>query len=110
MSLPVQVTFSLAPHIAKGLSKGAYVLFGNIVRGDITKNILGILRPITPTANQSSNNVLNLIISGTTLLTSGANIAVSAKGFSNVNHKLDKGFSDVSQRLDNIENIIQLSD
>ncbi|MBW4685070.1 MAG: hypothetical protein KME40_08205 [Komarekiella atlantica HA4396-MV6] len=108
MSLPVQITFALAPHIAKGLAQGVYVLCGGIIRDTVrNNNILGFLRGITPTPTSSPNNVLNLIISGANLLTSGANIAVSAKGFSNVNQRLDKGFSDVNQQLSNIENKIQ---
>ncbi|MDZ7993044.1 MAG: hypothetical protein RM022_023265 [Nostoc sp. EfeVER01] len=108
MSLPVQITFTLAPYIAKGLAQGVYALCGGIIRDTLkNNNIIGFLRGTTPTPTSSSNNVLNLIISGANLLTSGANIAVSANGFSNVNHQLDKGFSDVNQQLSNIENKIQ---
>jgi tetrahydromethanopterin S-methyltransferase subunit G len=108
MSLPVQITFALAPHIARGLAQGVYVLCGGIIRDTVkNNNIIGFLRGTTPTPVSSPNNVLNLIISGASLLTSGANIAVSAKGFNNVNHRLDKGFSDVNQQLSNIENQIQ---
>ncbi|MEA5601307.1 hypothetical protein [Nostoc sp. UHCC 0252] len=106
MSLPVQITFKLAPYIAKGLAQGVYAVCGGIIV-DKKNNILGFLRGTTPTPTSSSNNVLNLIISGANLLTSGANIAVSSKGFSNVNHRLDKGFGDVNQQLSNIENQIQ---
>ncbi|MEH2350628.1 MAG: hypothetical protein V7K55_22025 [Nostoc sp.] len=107
MSLPLQITFALAPHIAKGLAKGIYVLCGSVIRDTATNNVLGFLRGTTSTPASSPHNVLNLIISGANLLTSGANIAVSAKGFRNVNQRLDKGFGDVNQQLDNIENQIQ---
>ncbi|MCC5631040.1 hypothetical protein LC613_24835 [Nostoc sphaeroides CHAB 2801] len=108
MSLPVQITFALAPHIAKGLAQGVYAVCGGIILDTVkNNNIIGFLRGTTPTPTSSPNNVLNLIISGANLLTSGANIAVSAKGFSNVNQRLDNGFSDVNQQLSNIENQIQ---
>ncbi|WP_427161441.1 hypothetical protein ACQFX9_07670 [Aliinostoc sp. HNIBRCY26] len=105
MSLPLQITFALAPHIAKGLIKGLYQLSGNTIIELTTKNIIGFVRPTT--SYNSSSNILNMIVSGANLLTSGANIAVSAKGFSNVNNKLDKGFSDINQQLDNIDNQIR---
>ncbi|RCJ25280.1 hypothetical protein A6S26_15945 [Nostoc sp. ATCC 43529] len=107
MSLLLKATFTLTPHIAHGLAKGIYVLCGSLIRDTATNKILGFLRGTTATPKSSPNNVLNLIVYGANLLTSGANIAVSAKGFSNVNQRLDKGFGNINQQLDNIENQIR---
>ncbi|MBD2212636.1 hypothetical protein H6G27_22570 [Nostoc linckia FACHB-104] len=138
MGLPLTVTFMLANWVVKGLADGSLERVGGVIRDVGSKKVITWLRDITgqnatiTTVGGSSNNLLNLIVSGANLVASGANTAVNAKGFADVNQRLGgveqlglgnvamsgvnlvgavanaaisgKGFSDVNGRLNGIEN------
>jgi tetratricopeptide (TPR) repeat protein len=134
VSLPVTVTFMLADWIVKGLANGTLERVGGVIREVGTKQIVTWLREITgqPTQVNTSNNLLNLVISGANLVTSGANTVVTKQGLADVNQRLGgveqaslggiavsganlvatvanaaitrKGIADVNGRLNGIEN------
>jgi hypothetical protein len=84
MSLPVTPTFLIPDWIAKGLTDGTFERVGGVIREVGSKKIVTWLREIESFAIplNPATGVLNLI-------GSGVNAAISAKGFSNVNHRLD---------------------
>ena len=123
--IALTATFVLADWIVKGLANGTLERVGGVIRYVATKQVVTWLRDIQPNSSPLSNNLLNLILSG-------ANAAVTGKGFADVNQRLDeveqaslgnftvsaanlvatainaavsgKGFTDVNQRLGGIEN------
>ncbi|BAZ23990.1 hypothetical protein NIES4073_48810 [Kalymmatonema gypsitolerans NIES-4073] len=123
--IAVTATFVLADWIVKGLANGTLERVGGVIRYVATKQVVTWLRDIQPNSSPLSNNLLNLILSG-------ANAAVTGKGFTDVNQRLDeveqaslgnftvsaanlvatainaavsgKGFTNVNQRLGGIEN------
>ncbi|MBE9200567.1 MULTISPECIES: hypothetical protein [unclassified Nodularia (in: cyanobacteria)] len=137
MSLALTVTFALADWIAKGLADGTFERVGGVIREVGNKQVVTWLREygsnssLVPTSSGSPQNLLNLVVSGANLLTSGANTAVTTKGFADVNQRLGgveqaslgnlavsgaglvagvanaaisgKGFADVNGRLGSIE-------
>jgi tetratricopeptide (TPR) repeat protein len=124
----------LADWIVKGLANGTLERVGGVIREVGTKQIVTWLREITgqPTQVNTSNNLLNLVISGANLVTSGANTVVTKQGLADVNQRLGgveqaslggiavsganlvatvanaaitrKGIADVNGRLNGIEN------
>ncbi|AFY50727.1 hypothetical protein Nos7524_5002 [Nostoc sp. PCC 7524] len=117
MSLPIQIAFALAPHIAKGLSDGSLLRVGGVVVDATTKQVVTWLKEITPnslkpTLNQSSNSVLNLAVSGANLVASGANAAVIRKGLSDVNERLggiEYQLEELGQNLRLTQGILQVT-
>lgn len=95
MSLAVTATFVLADWIVKGLADGTFERVGGVIRDVATKQVVTWLKesggnaaPL-PIQNGSSSQLLNIIISGANLLTSGVNAGISGKEFANVNHHLE---------------------
>ncbi|MDB9373668.1 hypothetical protein [Nodularia sphaerocarpa] len=94
MSLALTVTFALADWIAKGLADGTFERVGGVIREVGNKQVVTWLREygsnssplLTPSG--SPQNLLNLVVSGANLLTSGANTAVTTQGFADVNQRL----------------------
>lgn len=84
MSLSVTPTFLIPDWIAKGLTDGTFERVGGVIREVGSKKIVIWLREIESFAIplNPATGVLNLI-------GSGVNAAISAKGFSNVNQRLD---------------------
>ncbi len=95
MSLAVTATFVLADWIVKGLADGTFERVGGVIREVGTKHVVtwlkesGLNAGQLPIQNGSSSQLLNIIISGANLLTSGVNAGISGKEFANVNHHLE---------------------
>lgn len=95
MSLAVTATFVLADWIVKGLADGTFERVGGVIREVATKQVVTWLKESganaaqLPIQNGSSSQLLNIIISGANLLTSGVNAGISGKEFANVNHHLE---------------------
>ncbi|WP_225896410.1 hypothetical protein [Amazonocrinis nigriterrae] len=140
MSLAVTATFVLADWIVKGLANGTYERVWGVIRDVASKQIVtwlregGVNNSQVSTAATSSNNLLNLVVSGANLLTSGTNTVVTRQGLADVSGRLSKveqaslgniamsganlvgtvanaaisgkGFADVNTRLGGIENQI----
>jgi tetratricopeptide (TPR) repeat protein len=93
MSLAVTATFMLADWVVKGLADGTFERVGGVIREVGTKQVVTWLREYGSNSsvtmpNGSPNNLLNLVVSGANLLTSGANTVVTTKGFADVNQRL----------------------
>lgn len=88
MSLAVTATFVLADWIVKGLADGTFERVGGVIREVGTKQVVTWLREANsvssgiPLAVEPSSSVINLMVSG-------ANTVISAKGFTDVNQRLD---------------------
>lgn len=101
MSLPIQVFFALAPHIAKGLANGTLERVGGVIRDKATKKIVAWLRDLSPSVTHTLNPINGIL----NLVASGANAAISIKGFADVNKRLDG----IENQLDNIEQTLQVT-
>ncbi|MFL9451471.1 MULTISPECIES: collagen-like triple helix repeat-containing protein [Nostocales] len=86
--IPVTATFLLADWIVKGLADGTLERVGGVIRYVATKQVAAWLRDVQLNSSSSSNNLLNLILSGTNAVGSVANAAITGTGLSNVNQKL----------------------
>ncbi|MFM7366521.1 MAG: hypothetical protein ACKO2Z_01700, partial [Sphaerospermopsis kisseleviana] len=93
--IPIQVTFALASWVAKGLQDGTFERVGGVIRDVASKKIVTWLRDTNSVTPPNTSFAANPVTGILNLITSGANVGISAKGF-----------SDVSQRLDGIENQI----
>ena len=119
MSLPIQVTFLLADWVAKGLNDGTFERVGGVIRDVTSKKIVTWLRdtnsvvppdhsfppPVIPDALDPITGLLNLIASD-------ANATISAKGFSDVNQRLDgieNQIVSIGQSLQFTQGILQVS-
>jgi hypothetical protein len=102
--IPIQVSFLLADWVAKGLQDGTFERVGGVIRDVASKKIVTWLRDTNSVAPPNPSFLPPVIqdfdpITGLlNLIASGANAAISAKGF-----------SDVNQRLDGIENQLSKS-
>jgi tetratricopeptide (TPR) repeat protein len=99
------LTFALAPHIVRGLASGIYVRTGGVIQHAVTKQVVAWLRDLVPTPTSSSNNLLNLVVSG-------ANAAVTAKGLADVNGRLggiENQLGELGQSLQLNQGILQIT-
>ncbi|BAZ83338.1 hypothetical protein PN497_20405 [Sphaerospermopsis kisseleviana CS-549] len=88
--IPIQVTFALADWVAKGLQDGTFERVGGVIRDVASKKIVTWLR--------DSNSV--------------DNAAISAKGFSDLNQRLDgieNHIGSIGQNLQFSQSILQVS-
>ncbi|MEH2055919.1 MAG: hypothetical protein V7K97_07080 [Nostoc sp.] len=88
MSLPVTVTFMLADWIAKGLKDGTFERVGGVIREVASKKIVTWLRDNRSLAPQAMSFATNPVTGVLNLIVSGANTAISTKGFADVNRRL----------------------
>jgi tetratricopeptide (TPR) repeat protein len=105
MSLPIQVTFALANWVAKGLQDGTFERVGGVIRDVTSKKIVTWLRDTNSVAPSVISVAANPVTGILNLIASGANTAISAKGFSDVNQRLDG----VENQLDSIGQSLQFS-
>ncbi|MBE9235459.1 hypothetical protein IQ227_05255 [Anabaena aphanizomenioides LEGE 00250] len=111
MMIPIQVTFALADWVAKGLQDGTFERVGGVIRDVASKKIVTWLRDTNSVAPPDPT-FLPLVIQGLdpvtgilNLIASGANAAISAKGFSDVNQRLDG----IENQIDAIGKTLQFS-
>ncbi|MBD2131256.1 hypothetical protein H6F47_01970 [Sphaerospermopsis sp. FACHB-1094] len=111
MMIPIQVTFALASWVAKGLQDGTFERVGGVIRDVASKKIVTWLRDTNSVAPPDPT-FLPLVIQGLdpvtgilNLIASGANAAISAKGFSDVNQRLDG----IENQIDAIGKTLQFS-
>lgn len=118
MSLPIQVTFALTSWVAKGLQDGTFERVGGVIRDVTTKKIVTWLRdtnsvaPPDPTFLPPVIPALDPITGLLNLIASGANATISAKGFSDVNQRLDgieNQIVSIGQSLQFTQGILQVS-
>lgn len=109
--IPIQVTFALADWVAKGLQDGTFERVGGVIRDVASKKIVTWLRDTNSVAPPDPT-FLPLVIQGLdpvtgilNLIASGANAAISAKGFSDVNQRLDG----IENQIDAIGKTLQFS-
>ncbi|WP_199291027.1 hypothetical protein [Sphaerospermopsis sp. FACHB-1094] len=109
--IPIQVTFALASWVAKGLQDGTFERVGGVIRDVASKKIVTWLRDTNSVAPPDPT-FLPLVIQGLdpvtgilNLIASGANAAISAKGFSDVNQRLDG----IENQIDAIGKTLQFS-
>ncbi|MFS0515323.1 hypothetical protein ACEYW6_11455 [Nostoc sp. UIC 10607] len=88
MTLPVTVTFMLADWIAKGLKDGTFERVGGVIREVASKKIVTWLRDNRSLAPQAMSFATNPVTGVLNLIVSGANTAISTKGFADVNRRL----------------------
>jgi tetrahydromethanopterin S-methyltransferase subunit G len=105
MNLPIQVTFALPSLVAKGLQDGTFERVGGVIRDVISKKIVTWLRDSNSVAPSVISVAANPVTGILNLIASGANTAISAKGFSDVNQRLDG----VENQLDSIGQSLQFS-
>ncbi|AUT04064.1 hypothetical protein CLI64_28840 [Nostoc sp. CENA543] len=105
MSLPVTVTFMLTDWIAKGLADGTFERVGGVIREVASKRVITWLREFSPSASRGLPITLDPINGVINLIVSGANVAISAKGFSDVNNRL----GGIENQLGNIQQTLQLT-
>lgn len=86
MSLPVTVTFMLAGWIIKGLQDGTLERVGGVIREVGSKQVVTWLRDVSSSTPQAIS--LDPVTGVLNLLASGANAAISTKGFSDVKKQL----------------------
>jgi tetrahydromethanopterin S-methyltransferase subunit G len=112
MSLPIQVTFLLADWVAKGLNDGTFERVGGVIRDVTSKKIVTWLRDTNSVAPSVISFAANPVTGVLNLIASGANLAVSAKGFSSVNQRLDgieNQIASIGQSLQFTQGILQVS-
>ncbi len=112
MSLPIQVTFLLADWVAKGLKDGTFERVGGVIREVTSKKIVTWLRDTNSVAPSVISFAANPVTGVLNLIASGANVAISAKGFSDVNQRLDgieNQISSIGQSLQFTQGILQIS-
>jgi tetratricopeptide (TPR) repeat protein len=105
MNLPIQVTFALPSLVAKGLQDGTFERVGGVIRDVISKKIVTWLRDSNSVAPSVISVAANPVTGILNLIASGANAAISAKGFSDVNQRLDG----VENKIDSIGKTLQVS-
>ena len=105
MNLPIQVTFALPSLVAKGLQDGTLERVGGVIRDVISKKIVTWLRDSNSVAPSVISVAANPVTGILNLIASGANAAISAKGFSDVNQRLDG----VENKIDSIGKTLQVS-
>jgi len=105
MSLPVTVTFMLTDWIAKGLADGTFERVGGVIRNVATRKIVTWLRDNRSLAPQTMSFAANPVTGVLNLIVSGANTAISTKGFADVNQRLDG----VEQHLGVIKQSLQVT-
>ncbi|MBE9229740.1 hypothetical protein IQ264_30515 [Phormidium sp. LEGE 05292] len=107
----VTVTFTLADWITKGLADGNYERIGGVIREVGSKQVVawlreaGLITSNLPLPADPVTGVLNLIVSG-------ANTAISAKGFSDVKQQLggiEKQLGLVGKGLQQVEGALQVT-
>ncbi|WP_066424233.1 hypothetical protein [Anabaena sp. 4-3] len=103
MSLPVTVTFMLADWIVKGLRDRTLERVGGVIREVGSKRVITWLRELSPSASQAMPIGLNPVTGVLNLIASGANAAISAQGFADVNQRL----GGIENQLGNIQQTIQ---
>ncbi len=112
MSLPIQVTFLLTDWVVKGLKDGTFERVGGIIREVASKKIVTWLRDTNSVAPSVISFAANPVTGVLNLIASGANLAVSAKGFSSVNQRLDgieNQIASIGQSLQFTQGILQVS-
>ena len=117
--IPIQVTFALASWVVKGLQDGTFERVGGVIRDVTSKKIVTWLRDTNSVAPPDYSfpppvipDVLDPITGLFNLISSGANAAISAKGFSDVNQRLDSvenQIDSLGQTLQGSQSILQVS-
>ncbi|MEA5568836.1 hypothetical protein [Anabaena sp. UHCC 0399] len=105
MGLPITVSFMLPAWIAKGLADGTFERVGGVIREVGSKRVITWLRDFSPSASQGMSLALNPVNGVLNLIVSGANAAISAKGFADVNQRL----GGIENQLNNIQQTLQLT-
>lgn len=104
----IQVTFTLAPWIAKGLQDGTLQRVGGIIVDVGSKRIVAWLRefisdPSQVPATNAFSAVLGNLIPGANLIGTVVNAAVTGKGLADVNKRL----GGIAQQIGNIQQGLQ---
>jgi tetratricopeptide (TPR) repeat protein len=112
MTLPVTVTFMLADWIAKGLKDGTFERVGGVIREVASKKIVTWLRDNRSLAPQAMSFATNPVTGILNLIVSGANTAISTKGFADVNRRLggiEQDLGVIGQSLQVTQGIVQIT-
>ncbi|MEH1815061.1 MAG: hypothetical protein V7K26_26870 [Nostoc sp.] len=112
MTLPVTVTFMLADWIAKGLKDGTFERVGGVIREVANKKIVTWLRDNRSLAPQAMSFATNPVTGVLNLIVSGANTAISTKGFADVNRRLggiEQDLGVIGQSLQVTQGILQIT-
>lgn len=102
----------LADWVAKGLNDGTFERVGGVIRDVTSKKIVTWLRDTNSVAPSVISFAANPVTGVLNLIASGANLAVSAKGFSSVNQRLDgieNQIASIGQSLQFTQGILQVS-
>lgn len=95
----------LTDWIAKGLADGTFERVGGVIRNVATRKIVTWLRDNRSLAPQTMSFAANPVTGVLNLIVSGANTAISTKGFADVNQRLDG----VEQHLGVIKQSLQVT-
>ncbi|MEH2040311.1 hypothetical protein [Nostoc sp.] len=112
MTLPVTVTFMLADWIATGLKDGTFERVGGVIREVASKKIVTWLRDNRSLAPQAMSFATNPVTGVLNLIVSGANTAISTKGFADVNRRLggiEQDLGVIGQSLQVTQGILQIT-
>lgn len=110
--IPIQVTFALASWVVKGLQDGTFERVGGVIVDAASKKIVTWLRDTNSVTPPNTSFAANPVTGILNLITSGANVGISAKGFSDVNQRLDgieNQIGSIGQSLQFSQSILQVS-
>jgi hypothetical protein len=109
--IDIQTTFEIPDYIEQGLKSGEYIRVGGVIREVKTKQIVAMLREVTPDISQSLS-LINQVSSVASIL----NLAVSVVGFTviikrlkEIEEQIEKQFSLVQENINNLHRKFDIS-